>query len=170
MTTAAMIIVGSMTGAMASTVNPFSIGVASGEADVSIGDGIGLRLLLWGRPDHDLDRVRRPLRQPRPAGPDPVDRVRRRRRRRRGRGRRRRRRRGAERHGADRRPEGGAGDHRAHLRPDDLLGDPVVQHPRGAGRPRGVRHVPRDGGGGTTGGSSDGGSRSCRCCSCCPPS
>lgn len=47
LTTAAMIIVGCMTGTMASTVNPFSIGVASGEADVSIGDGIGLRLLLW---------------------------------------------------------------------------------------------------------------------------
>ena len=34
-------------GAMASTVNPFSIGVASGEAGVSIGDGIGLRIVLW---------------------------------------------------------------------------------------------------------------------------
>lgn len=34
-------------GAMASTVNPFSIGVASGEAEVSIGDGIGLRIVLW---------------------------------------------------------------------------------------------------------------------------
>lgn len=47
MTTSAMIILGSLTGVMASTVNPFSIGVASGEADVSIGDGIGLRLVLW---------------------------------------------------------------------------------------------------------------------------
>ncbi len=47
LTTAAMIIVGASTGAMASTVNPFSIGVASGEADVSIGDGIVLRLILW---------------------------------------------------------------------------------------------------------------------------
>ena len=36
-----------MTGTMASTVNPFSIGVASGEAGVSIGDGIVLRVLLW---------------------------------------------------------------------------------------------------------------------------
>lgn len=34
-------------GAMASTVNPFSIGVASGEAGVSIGDGIVLRIILW---------------------------------------------------------------------------------------------------------------------------
>jgi uncharacterized ion transporter superfamily protein YfcC len=47
MTTSAMIILGATTGAMASTVNPFSIGVASGEAGVSIGDGIGLRLVLW---------------------------------------------------------------------------------------------------------------------------
>lgn len=47
MTTAAMIILGCLTGGMASTVNPFSIGVASGEAGVSIGDGIVLRLILW---------------------------------------------------------------------------------------------------------------------------
>jgi uncharacterized ion transporter superfamily protein YfcC len=47
MTTSAMIILGACTGAMASTVNPFSIGVASGEAGVSIGDGIGLRIVLW---------------------------------------------------------------------------------------------------------------------------
>ena len=47
MTTSAMIIVGALTGVMASTVNPFSIGVAAGEAKVSIGDGIGLRLVLW---------------------------------------------------------------------------------------------------------------------------
>lgn len=47
MTTAAMIITGALTGVMASTVNPFSIGVAAGEAGVSIGDGIGLRLVLW---------------------------------------------------------------------------------------------------------------------------
>ena len=32
---------------MASTVNPFSIGVAAGEAGVSIGDGIVLRVVLW---------------------------------------------------------------------------------------------------------------------------
>ena len=32
---------------MGATVNPFSIGVAAGEADVSIGDGIVLRLILW---------------------------------------------------------------------------------------------------------------------------
>jgi uncharacterized ion transporter superfamily protein YfcC len=45
--TAAMIIVGAGVGVTASTVNPFSIGVAAGEAGVSIGDGIGLRLVLW---------------------------------------------------------------------------------------------------------------------------
>lgn len=47
MVTAAVIILGALTGSMASTVNPFSIGVASGEAGVSIGDGIVLRLFLW---------------------------------------------------------------------------------------------------------------------------
>lgn len=47
LTTAAMVILGASTGNLASTVNPFSIGVASGEAGVSIGDGIALRLLLW---------------------------------------------------------------------------------------------------------------------------
>jgi uncharacterized ion transporter superfamily protein YfcC len=45
--TAGMIILGTLTGVMAATVNPFSIGVASGEAGVSIGDGIVLRMLLW---------------------------------------------------------------------------------------------------------------------------
>ena len=30
-----------------STVNPFSIGIASGFADTSIGDGIGLRFVMW---------------------------------------------------------------------------------------------------------------------------
>ncbi len=47
MVAAAAIILGALTGSMASTVNPFSIGVASGEADVSIGDGIVLRVVLW---------------------------------------------------------------------------------------------------------------------------
>ncbi|MCF8003295.1 MAG: YfcC family protein [Chromatiaceae bacterium] len=45
--TAAMIIVGSVVGIMAATVNPFSIGVAAGEAGVGIGDGILLRVILW---------------------------------------------------------------------------------------------------------------------------
>ncbi len=47
MVTASMIIVGCLVGVMGSTVNPFSIGVASGEAGVSIGDGIALRVVLW---------------------------------------------------------------------------------------------------------------------------
>jgi len=42
-----MIIIGATIGVMGSTVNPFSIGVAAGEAGVGIGDGIVLRLVLW---------------------------------------------------------------------------------------------------------------------------
>ena len=45
--TASMIIVGATIGVMGSTVNPFSIGVAAGEAGVGIGDGIVLRSILW---------------------------------------------------------------------------------------------------------------------------
>jgi uncharacterized ion transporter superfamily protein YfcC len=45
--TAGMIIIGALSGVMGSTVNPFATGVASGEAGVSIGDGIVLRLVLW---------------------------------------------------------------------------------------------------------------------------
>jgi uncharacterized ion transporter superfamily protein YfcC len=45
--TAAMIILGALVGVMAATVNPFSIGVAAGEAGVSIGEGLALRALLW---------------------------------------------------------------------------------------------------------------------------
>jgi uncharacterized ion transporter superfamily protein YfcC len=47
MVTASMIILGALVGVMAATVNPFSIGVAAGEAGVSIGDGIVLRVILW---------------------------------------------------------------------------------------------------------------------------
>jgi uncharacterized ion transporter superfamily protein YfcC len=47
MTAAGMIIVSATVGAMASTVNPFSIGVASEFAGVGIGDGIGLRWIGW---------------------------------------------------------------------------------------------------------------------------
>jgi uncharacterized ion transporter superfamily protein YfcC len=45
--TASMIILGALVGVMAATVNPFSIGVAAGEAGVSIGEGIALRAVLW---------------------------------------------------------------------------------------------------------------------------
>ena len=44
---AGAIIASATVGAMASTVNPFSIGVASEFADVGIGDGIGLRWIGW---------------------------------------------------------------------------------------------------------------------------
>lgn len=45
--TASMIILGALVGVMAATVNPFSIGVAANEAGASLGEGIGLRMLLW---------------------------------------------------------------------------------------------------------------------------
>src|SRR5271166_5650960 len=41
------IIVGAGVGVMGSTVNPFSIGIASGFAKVSIGDGLPLRFAMW---------------------------------------------------------------------------------------------------------------------------
>jgi uncharacterized ion transporter superfamily protein YfcC len=47
MVVAGMIIGSATVGAMASTVNPFSIGVASEFAGVGIGDGIGLRWIGW---------------------------------------------------------------------------------------------------------------------------
>ena len=47
MVAAGMIIASATVGAMASTVNPFSIGVASEFAGVGIGDGIGLRWIGW---------------------------------------------------------------------------------------------------------------------------
>jgi uncharacterized ion transporter superfamily protein YfcC len=47
MVVAGAIIASATVGAMASTVNPFSIGVASEFAGVGIGDGIGLRWIGW---------------------------------------------------------------------------------------------------------------------------
>jgi uncharacterized ion transporter superfamily protein YfcC len=44
---ASIIFLGAGSGVIGSTVNPFSTGVASDSAGVSIGDGIGLRLALW---------------------------------------------------------------------------------------------------------------------------
>ena len=41
------IIVGAGVGVMGSTVNPFSIGIASKFAGVSIGDGLPLRFAMW---------------------------------------------------------------------------------------------------------------------------
>lgn len=47
MTAAATILVGAGIGVLASTVNPFATGVASDAAEVSIGDGIGFRFLMY---------------------------------------------------------------------------------------------------------------------------
>ena len=47
MVAAGTIIVGAGVGVMGATVNPFSIGIASGFAKVSIGDGLPLRLAMW---------------------------------------------------------------------------------------------------------------------------
>jgi uncharacterized ion transporter superfamily protein YfcC len=47
MVAAATILVGAGIGVLASTVNPFATGVASAAADVSIGDGIGFRFLMY---------------------------------------------------------------------------------------------------------------------------
>lgn len=47
MVAAATILVGAGIGVLASTVNPFATGVASDAAGISIGDGIGLRLLMY---------------------------------------------------------------------------------------------------------------------------
>jgi len=45
-TAVAVILLGAGTGVMASTVNPFATGIASGFANISIGNGIGLRLAM----------------------------------------------------------------------------------------------------------------------------
>ncbi len=47
MVAAAIIFLGAGAGVIGSTVNPFSTGVASDAAGISIGDGIGLRIALW---------------------------------------------------------------------------------------------------------------------------
>ncbi len=47
MVAAATILVGAGVGVLASTVNPFATGVGSGAADISIGDGIGLRFAMY---------------------------------------------------------------------------------------------------------------------------
>jgi uncharacterized ion transporter superfamily protein YfcC len=45
-TAVAVVMLGAGTGVLGSTVNPFATGIASGFAEISIGDGIGLRLLM----------------------------------------------------------------------------------------------------------------------------
>jgi uncharacterized ion transporter superfamily protein YfcC len=47
MVAAAIIFLGAGSGVIASTVNPFSTGVASDAAGITIGDGIGLRIVMW---------------------------------------------------------------------------------------------------------------------------
>ena len=47
MVAAAVIIVGAGIGTLASTINPFATGVASGIAEIGIGDGIVLRLVMY---------------------------------------------------------------------------------------------------------------------------
>ncbi|MCG8474861.1 MAG: YfcC family protein [Cytophagales bacterium] len=47
MVTAGVILLGSGVGVLASTVNPFATGIASGFAGIPIGDGIGLRALMF---------------------------------------------------------------------------------------------------------------------------
>ena len=47
MVAASVILLGAGVGTMTSTINPFATGVASGAADISIGDGIALRLVMF---------------------------------------------------------------------------------------------------------------------------
>ena len=47
MVAAAIIFLGAGTGVLCSTVNPFATGVASDAAGISLGDGIGVRVLMW---------------------------------------------------------------------------------------------------------------------------
>lgn len=47
LTAASVILLGAGVGTLASTINPFATGAASGAADISIGDGIGLRLVMY---------------------------------------------------------------------------------------------------------------------------
>jgi uncharacterized ion transporter superfamily protein YfcC len=47
MVAASVILLGAGIGTLGSTINPFATGVASGAADISIGEGIGLRLIMY---------------------------------------------------------------------------------------------------------------------------
>src|SRR5690606_9627041 len=47
MVAASVILLGAGVGTLASTINPFATGVGSGAADISIGDGIVLRLIMY---------------------------------------------------------------------------------------------------------------------------
>ena len=65
MVAAAIIFLGAGAGVIGSTVNPFSTGVASDAAGISIGDGIGLRIALWIVLVVARDRLRHLVRAPR---------------------------------------------------------------------------------------------------------
>ena len=67
MTGAAIIFLGAGTGVLASTVNPFATGVASDAAGIGVGDGIGLRVVMWFVHRRRGDRLRAALRAPRAA-------------------------------------------------------------------------------------------------------
>src|SRR3954453_6050756 len=47
LTAAAIIFLGARSGVLCSTVNPFATGVASDAAGISLGEGIGLRFIMW---------------------------------------------------------------------------------------------------------------------------
>lgn len=47
MTAVSVILLGAGSGVLASTVNPFATGIAAGFADISLGDGIALRVVMW---------------------------------------------------------------------------------------------------------------------------
>lgn len=44
---AAVILGGASTGCLASTINPFAVGVAAGFANISLGIGLGIRVIFW---------------------------------------------------------------------------------------------------------------------------
>ncbi|WP_084252895.1 YfcC family protein [Devriesea agamarum] len=46
-TAAMIVVVGTQVGCLASTINPFGVGIASGIAGVSVGDGMGMRAIMF---------------------------------------------------------------------------------------------------------------------------
>ena len=74
MVAAAIIFLGAGSGVIASTVNPFSTGVASDAAGISIGDGIGLRIAMWFVLVALAIALRHPVREARQGAPGEVGR------------------------------------------------------------------------------------------------
>ena len=66
------IILGAGVGVLCSTVNPFATGVASSAADISLGDGIVLRFVMWVVLTAVTVALRHPVRAARADGPRPV--------------------------------------------------------------------------------------------------